>query len=142
MTGPSRKAAEAAQPPGNSSQVLSSGHQLSLHNEGTHSALAIVSEAGSQLVRIDLGPEGVELRAGALTLTWDERGGLRLEVDKLTIVGSQEIAIETPGDLSLRAGGRLTLSGSDQVIAATLGDVEIRANDNVAMSGERILLNS
>ena len=135
---------EAAQrPEGNGLVIpLTAEHQVALRSAGTQGSITLVTSTGQHIVNIDVSAEGIALRAGTLTLTWDEAGGLRLEVDRLTLVGSKEVAIETEGDLRLSAGGRMILTATDQVIAATLGDVQIRANDNVAVAGEKILLNS
>jgi hypothetical protein len=116
-------------------------HTLAIRSDAETGALRLAAQDGHELVCIETGARGLSLRASGLTLTWNEDGGLRLEVDRLTLVGREHVAIETAGDLELRAGGRMSFTAPDQMITATVGDVQIRANDDVALSGEKILLN-
>src|SRR5262249_38366280 len=124
-------------------QILPFGgrHSLAVRSHAEQGELLLAGGDGRELVRIEVGERGLSLRASGLVLTWDEGGGLRLEVDRLTLVGREHVAIETAGDLELRAGGRMSLTAPDQAITATVGDVQIHANDDVALSGEKILLN-
>jgi hypothetical protein len=117
-------------------------HTLALRSDAETGELRLRAADGRELVLVEVGSRGLSVRASGLTLTWDERGGsLRLEVDRLTLVGREHVAIETEGNLELRAGGRMSFTAPDQVITATVGDVQIVANDDVALSGEKILLN-
>jgi hypothetical protein len=116
-------------------------HTLALRSDAETGELRLGDADGRELVLIEVGSQGLSVRASGLTLTWDERGGLRLEVDRLTLVGRDNVTIETQGNLELRAGGRMSLAATDQTITATVGDVQIVANDDVALSGEKILLN-
>jgi hypothetical protein len=93
-------------------------------------------------VRIAIGADSLHLQVDDLALSWSPEAGLRVEAERLKLVGTKHISLETAGDLELRAGGQVTVTGSDQVIAATVGNVDIRANDDVVVHGERILLNS
>ena len=116
-------------------------HTLAIRSDATTGELRLAAVDGRELVRIEIGAGGLSLKASGLILTWNEEGGLRLEVDRLTLVGRENVAIETAGDLELRAGGQMSFTAPDQTITATVGDVQIRANDDVALSGEKILLN-
>jgi hypothetical protein len=117
-------------------------HTLELRSDAETGELRLRAADGRELVLIEVGSRGLSVRASGLTLIWDERGGsLRLEVDRLTLVGREHVAIETEGNLELRAGGRMSFTAPDQIMTATVGDVQIVANDDVALSGEKILLN-
>jgi hypothetical protein len=131
----------AEEPPPPGSLPFGGQHTLAIRSGAETGELRLAAADGRELVRIEMGADGLELRASGLTLTWNEGGGLRLEVDRLTLVGRQHVAIETAGDLELRAGGRMSFTAPDQAITATVGDVQISANDDVTLSGEKILLN-
>jgi hypothetical protein len=131
---------DAASPP--SVILFGRQHTLALRSDAETGQLRLGAADGRELVLIEVGSQGLSMRASGLTLSWDERGGsLRLEVDRLTLVGREHVAIETEGNLELRAGGHMSFTAPDQAITATVGDVQIIANDDVALSGEKILLN-
>jgi hypothetical protein len=141
---PSRKSASKPHAASGRRSLLPSlaPHRLVLAPRSQGGDLELVAATGGRTIRILIRADGVDLQVDGLGMRWSPDGGLRVEAERVSLVGRREVSIETAGDLAVRAGGRVSLTGSDQVISAGIGNVDIHANDDVRVSGERVLLNS
>ena len=93
--------------------------------------------------------EGLEVDINASQLNIHAAEELTLSSKKVNIAASEQLNIETPGNLVMEIGkdcltqvaGTNKNIAQTQRIVADLGNVELKANDDIRLDGERVLLN-
>lgn len=120
---------------------LAGGHELVVTSVADVDVVQLVAQNGSVCLSIELTEAGPILRFEGAALRLRASGDLVVEAERLALVGRSALALETGGDLSIRARGDLTSEARIQTITADLGNVNVKANDDVRLDGERVLVN-
>ena len=120
---------------------LAGGHELVVSGALDRNVVELVAQNGQIRLSIEVSDAGAVLSFEGAALRLQAKGDLVIEAERLALVGRSAVALETAGDLHLRAHGDLTSEARIQTIRAELGNVNVKANDDVRLDGERVLVN-